>query len=187
MKLRKLRALSFTGPQLLLAFESDNAFGKEKKAAKDKKDNDAKKMYTDRKQETVEEARKAGFSLGMGAETVGAMTTAKLVRAAESPRQLQEVLVDFWCNHFNVDVNKGPVRTLRVADERDAIRPFVFGKFRSLLGASAHSPAMLFYLDNVKSTREMDGPAPGRQARRNQVAPPVATNVVTRRNLATPR
>lgn len=86
-------------------------------------------------------------------EAVGELQTAKLVRAADSNRQLQEVLVDFWSNHFNEDIRKGPLRSLKVVDERDVIRPHVFGKFRDLLGASAHSPAMLFYLDNASSTR----------------------------------
>jgi len=75
----------------------------------------------------------------------------KLLRAAFSERQLQEVLTDFWFNHFNVDARKGRDRFLLTAYERDAIRPHVFGKFRDLLGATAKSPAMLFYLDNWMS------------------------------------
>jgi uncharacterized protein (DUF1800 family) len=72
----------------------------------------------------------------------------KVLRAVYSERQLQEVLTDFWFNHFNVDARKGADR-LMVADyERDAIRPHVLGKFRDLLEATAKSPAMLFYLDN---------------------------------------
>ena len=72
----------------------------------------------------------------------------KLLRAIYSERQLQEVLVDFWFNHFNVFAGKGPDRFMLTSYERDVIRPNVFGKFRDLLGATAHSPAMLFYLDN---------------------------------------
>ncbi|MBI3262712.1 MAG: DUF1800 domain-containing protein, partial [Acidobacteria bacterium] len=75
----------------------------------------------------------------------------KLVRAVESERQLQEVLVDFWFNHFNVFAGKGQVRSMLTSYERDTIRPHVFGKFRDLLGASAQAPAMLFYLDNWQS------------------------------------
>jgi uncharacterized protein (DUF1800 family) len=82
------------------------------------------------------------------------LTAAKLVRAVESRRQLQEVLVDFWFNHFNVAGDKGEDRWMVGAYERDAIRPFVFGRFRDLLGATASHPAMLFYLDNWMSTRE---------------------------------
>src|SRR5215831_17784178 len=75
----------------------------------------------------------------------------KILRAVYSTRQLQEVLVDFWFNHFNVDARKGVDRFLLTEYERDVIRPHVFGKFRDLLGASAKSPAMLFYLDNWMS------------------------------------
>ena len=80
------------------------------------------------------------------------LVTAKTLRAVESKRQLQEVLVDFWGNHFNIDMRKGACSTLKVADDRDTIRPHVLGKFRDLLGASAKSAAMLFYLDNFQST-----------------------------------
>ncbi|UGQ45422.1 DUF1800 domain-containing protein [Massilia endophytica] len=73
---------------------------------------------------------------------------ARLLRAVESPRQLEEVLVDFWFNHFNVFSGKGEVRALATSFERDAIRPYVLGSFRDLLGATAKHPAMLFYLDN---------------------------------------
>jgi uncharacterized protein (DUF1800 family) len=78
----------------------------------------------------------------------------KLVRATESRRQLQEVLLDFWFNHFNVDLEKGADRWLVTTYERDALRPHLFGRFRDLLGAVAHSPAMLFYLDNWQSFRD---------------------------------
>src|SRR3954465_1042726 len=75
----------------------------------------------------------------------------KIVRAVYSERQLQEVLADFWFNHFNVDARKGRDRFLLTAYERDVVRPHVLGRFRDLLGATARSPAMLFYLDNWMS------------------------------------
>jgi uncharacterized protein (DUF1800 family) len=75
----------------------------------------------------------------------------KLLRAIYGERQLQEVLADFWFNHFNVDARKNRVRFLITEYERDAIRPHVLGRFRSLLGAVAKSPAMLVYLDNFMS------------------------------------
>lgn len=77
---------------------------------------------------------------------------ARLLPALQSPRQLQEVMVDFWYNHFNVFQGKGLDHALIANYEREAIRPFVFGRFRDLLGATAHHPAMLFYLDNWLST-----------------------------------
>ena len=76
---------------------------------------------------------------------------AKLLRAVYSNRQLQEVLADFWYNHFNVFIEKGDDRYLVTAYERDAIHPHVLGKFEDLLRATAQSPAMLFYLDNWES------------------------------------
>jgi uncharacterized protein (DUF1800 family) len=79
------------------------------------------------------------------------LTEAKLLRATYSNRQLEELLVDFWYNHFNVFLNKGGDRYLTPAYEREAIRPHVLGKFYDLLLATAESPAMLFYLDNWES------------------------------------
>jgi uncharacterized protein (DUF1800 family) len=76
---------------------------------------------------------------------------ARLVRAITSERQLEEVLVDFWFNHFNVFSGKGQVRVYLTEYEREAIRPYVLGNFRDMLGAVAESPAMLFYLDNFQS------------------------------------
>jgi uncharacterized protein (DUF1800 family) len=75
----------------------------------------------------------------------------KLLRAIYSNRQLEEVLTDFWFNHFNVYLDKGADHVLVTAYERDVIRPNVLGKFRDLLEATAKSPAMLFYLDNWES------------------------------------
>src|SRR5581483_5648889 len=83
----------------------------------------------------------------------------KVLRAIYSERQLQEVLTDFWFNHFNVDARKGPVRFMLPEYERDVIRPHVLGKFRDLLEADAKSPAMLFYLDNWMSA-DPHGPHP---------------------------
>ena len=76
------------------------------------------------------------------------ISMAKMTRAVYSERQLQEVMVDFWYNHFNVFAAKGADRWLITEYERDAIRPYAMGKFRDLLGATAKSPAMLFFLDN---------------------------------------
>jgi uncharacterized protein (DUF1800 family) len=72
----------------------------------------------------------------------------KLLRAIYSDRQLQEVMTDFWLNHFNVFIGKGADHYLLTSYERDVIRPHALGKFEDLLVATAQSPAMLFYLDN---------------------------------------
>jgi uncharacterized protein (DUF1800 family) len=77
---------------------------------------------------------------------------AKWQRGIHSNRQLQEVTIDFWFNHFNIDANKGLNRMWIGAYEREAIRPYIFGKFRDLLGATAKHPGMLYYLDNWQNS-----------------------------------
>ena len=79
---------------------------------------------------------------------VAELSMAKVTRAVYSERQLDEEMVDFWYNHFNVFAAKGADRWLITSYERDAIRPHAMGKFRDLLEATAKSPAMLFFLDN---------------------------------------
>ena len=111
-----------------------------------------------RQQQTLQMIEELEIAAGTSVQAIGELQLDKTTRAVESNRQLFEVLVDFWSNHFNLDVKKNAVRVLKVVDERDVIRPHVFGKFRDLLGASAKSPAMLIYLDNASSTREMNFP-----------------------------
>jgi uncharacterized protein (DUF1800 family) len=79
---------------------------------------------------------------------VDELVQAKLLRAIYSERQLEEVMTDFWFNHFNVFINKGADRVLLTNYDQDVIRPRAMGKFEDLLVATAKSPAMLFYLDN---------------------------------------
>ena len=81
----------------------------------------------------------------------GELQMSRILRAVYSERQLQEVMVDFWTNHFNVFAGKGADRWLLTSYDRDTIRPHTLGKFYDLLVADAQSPAMLFYLDNVQS------------------------------------
>jgi len=76
----------------------------------------------------------------------------KLARCIESPRQLQEVMTEFWFNHFNVFLNKGLDTILVDSYENQAIRPNALGNFRNLVEATCHHPAMLFYLDNWENT-----------------------------------
>jgi uncharacterized protein (DUF1800 family) len=90
-------------------------------------------------------------------QLVRELSEQKLLRAVYSERQLQEVLTDFWFNHFNVDARKGRARFMLTTYERDAIRPYV-------LGATAKSPAMLFYLDNWMSA-DPNGPHADAQGR----------------------
>jgi uncharacterized protein (DUF1800 family) len=79
------------------------------------------------------------------------LQSGKLLRAIYSERQLDQVMTDFWFNHFNIFINKGADRYMVTAYERDVIRPHALGKFKDLLLATAHSPAMMFYLDNWQS------------------------------------
>jgi uncharacterized protein (DUF1800 family) len=83
----------------------------------------------------------------------------RLIPAIESPRQLEEVMVDFWFNHFNVVAGKGLDHVLIGDYERYAIRPYATGRFRDLLGATAKHPAMLFYLDNWLSASPTGEPS----------------------------
>ena len=94
------------------------------------------------------------------------LSEGKVYRAILSNRQLEERLMDFWYNHFNVFLDKGADRYLVPTYEREAIRPHVLGKFRDLLEATAKSPAMLFFLDNWESV----GPDTSQQ-RRNAKRP----------------
>ena len=87
-------------------------------------------------------------------QIVGELIAATLTRHVYSPRQLFEVMVDFWSDHFNIYVAANPAPVLKPTDDRDVIRAHALGKFRDLLWASAHSPAMLTYLDNARSTKE---------------------------------
>jgi len=82
---------------------------------------------------------------------VAELQASRILRAVYSERQLQEVMVDFWSNHFNVFSGKGADRWLLPGYDRDTIRPNALGKFSTLLEATAKSPAMLFYLDNFQS------------------------------------
>jgi uncharacterized protein (DUF1800 family) len=103
---------------------------------------------------------------------VAELQAARVVRAVASPRQLNEVMVDFWLNHFNVFSGKGAVRWYLPAWERDVVRPHALGRFPELLAATARHPAMLFYLDNWLSARPdfviPAGPQRGRRAGLNE-------------------
>ncbi len=91
------------------------------------------------------------YKLGRPQQITQQLNASRILRAAYSEKQLQEVMVDFWTNHFNVYSNKAATRWFLPAYDRDAIRPNVLGNFKDLLTATAQSPAMLFYLDNFES------------------------------------
>ncbi|HEY6290588.1 MAG TPA: DUF1800 domain-containing protein [Terriglobia bacterium] len=94
-------------------------------------------------------------------EVLAELGREELLRAVYSSRQLQEVMVQFWMNHFNIFAGKGPDKWMLTSFERDTIRPRALGRFEDLLVATAQSPAMLFYLDNWMSSApgsDWDGP-----------------------------
>ena len=114
--------------------------------------NDARRDYRQALQEYYREN-----NLLQPARITAELQASRILRATYSERQLQEVLVDFWTNHFNVYANKGADRWLLVSYDRDTIRPHTLGKFKDLLLATAQSPAMLFYLDNYQSVSPKAG------------------------------
>ena len=97
---------------------------------------------------------------------VAELGMAKVTRAIYSNRQLQQVMDDFWFNHFNVFAGKGEDRYYLTSYERDVIQPHALGKFKDLLTATAKSPAMLFYLDNFLSADPKAAQRATRQQRR---------------------
>jgi len=101
-------------------------------------------------------------------QVIQELSMAKLERAIHSERQLEEIMVDFWLNHFNVFAGKSFERVLVTGYERDTIRPHAFGKFEELLLATAKSPAMLVYLDNARSSAAMENRPAGTRAREMQ-------------------
>jgi uncharacterized protein (DUF1800 family) len=122
---------------------------------------DLAKMYFDAERERRERKRAAGADSverpdqspaeQRGRRLAGEFADLAVVRAALSERQLYEVMVDFWTNHFNVFLAKGADRFLTPSYIEQTIRPRALGKFEDLLIATAQSPAMLFYLDNWES------------------------------------
>ncbi|MBT3323334.1 MAG: DUF1800 family protein [Anaerolineae bacterium] len=95
----------------------------------------------------------ARFELERFGQPIQEMIGATLVRQWRSSSQFYEVMVDFWSNHFNIFLPKNLCRVLKADDDRDVIRANAFGKFYDLLSASAHSPAMLVYLDQASSNK----------------------------------
>jgi len=104
------------------------------------------------------EGRQGGKDEEMGRRLAGEVEQLAVVRAALSRRQLYEVMVDFWANHFNVFFGKGADRVLAPSYIEETLRPRAFGKFADLLIATARSPAMLFYLDNWESVAPGSAP-----------------------------
>jgi len=136
-KLARLPIAGLDTLQLLAQYQDLNKFierdmGVDKKSLSEDEQKELRKKYEDH----------------LVARILDEMQSQRLIRAVESRRQLEEVLFDFWWNHFNVDWSKGPVRWMAPSYEKEAIRKHIFGSFQDLLRATAHHPAMLVYLDN---------------------------------------
>jgi uncharacterized protein (DUF1800 family) len=162
-KLAQLKSYAMTIPQLRAAYPKPK--GKKKRNAKGEevtdsagedglKENAAAVLKENSLSENEFEKNKDGMKAFRPRRILLELIDERLIRATESKRQLQEVMLDFWFNHFNIDFNKGQVKYFLVSYERDTLRPRLFGKFRDMLGAVAKSPGMLFYLDNFKSVRD---------------------------------
>jgi len=142
--------------------------------------NDLLKQYADAQRERRMVKRDKADSTAMSREDrmaiqqiglarrqfMGQLQSERVARAVASNRQLEEVMTDFWLNHFNVFAGKGPPEAYYLVEyERDVIRPNALGKFRDLLEAVAKSPAMLFYLDNARSMADSTRPRLASQRR----------------------
>ncbi len=100
-------------------------------------------------------------------QVVTQLQSSRVARAVASERQLQEVMTDFWENHFNVYAAKGAPEPYYLVDfDQNVIRPHALGKFRDLLEAVSRSPAMLFYLDNARSMADSTEPTLAGSGRR---------------------
>ncbi len=109
------------------------------------------------------------YDLKPAAQIVPQVAANRVLRAVYSERQLQEVMVDFWQNHFNVFAGKAAVRWYIPSYERDVLRKYALGNFKDLLVGTASHPAMLFYLDNFESASpNAQMPGNGQNAQRMQ-------------------
>ncbi|HEY4564425.1 MAG TPA: DUF1800 family protein, partial [Thermoanaerobaculia bacterium] len=163
--LQVLPALNMTTAQILQTYPPVGMVLQQAKQAgiipEDVKKGDLKAKADEDQRAALKEKVKA-FAMEKGyrpeRELLGQLMTQKLVRAVESENQLEEVMTDFWFNHFNVSLTDNKARPFLLSYERDAIRPHALGNFRDLLEATAKSPAMLVYLDNAQSTAAENEP-----------------------------
>ncbi|HEY4572381.1 MAG TPA: DUF1800 domain-containing protein [Thermoanaerobaculia bacterium] len=163
--LQVLPALGMTTAQILQTYPPVGMVLQQAKQAgvipDDIKPGDLKNKADEDQREALKAKVKA-FAMEKGyrpeKELLGQLMAQKLVRAVESENQLEEVMTDFWFNHFNVSLTDNKARPFLLSYERDAIRPHALGNFRDLLEATAKSPAMLVYLDNAQSTAAENEP-----------------------------
>lgn len=176
-----LRALE--GGRAAAAQNAQNAPNTAPKAPEEMTDQERR----ERQQKLAEYYRK--YDLRPANQLQPQITANRVLRAVYSERQLQEVMVDFWQNHFNVFAGKAAVRWYIPSYERDVLRKNALGNFKDLVAGTAQHPAMLFYLDNFESVAPNAQPAnnnPGRlqqAVRDGKLTPQMRERLKERRGL----
>ena len=145
-RLASLRTIHLSTADLIERYDIPREAKREIQARRAEMENASEDEVRDARRDLMRKYR--GQMDGTPRDVVQELQAAKILRAVYSERQLDEVLVDFWMNHFNVFAGKGPVKFMVGEYERDVVRPHAWGRFEDLLRATAESPAMLFYLDN---------------------------------------
>jgi len=163
-RLEGLRTLGMSGPELARTYPNPGLVLQEAQEAgvipRDMDPQSARGAEGEDRRAIFEKVKRWGARQGYRPqrELLGELLAQKLLRAVAAENQLTEVLTDFWYNHFYVSLADNETRSYVLAYERDAIRPHVLGPFRTLLGATAHHPAMLLYLDNARSVANAGSP-----------------------------
>ncbi len=167
-RLAALKTVGLSSHELLKGYELPPAARRELARRRGEMENDREGEKRDARRAFMQ--KYAGQMEGSPRQVLAELQEAKVLRAVYGERQLDEVLVDFWLNHFNVFAQKGPEKFLLGEFERQVLRPHAWGKFEDLLLATAESPAMLFYLDNWLSADPTAKPPRPRMRRRPEGA-----------------
>ena len=148
-RLSKLQSIHMSTEQILKVYPPNAAVRSmaHREGVIDRNDQNAKP--TEVRQKLKEFSKEKGFRPQR--ELLDELITQKLLRSVYNENQLAEVLTDFWFNHFNVSITDNQAKPWVLSYEHGAIRPYVLGRFRDMLGATAKHPAMLYYLDNNQS------------------------------------
>ncbi len=161
LRLRDLEVYKLSTPEIFAKYPNPGALLRsiEGNNKKGRNTDPAKEPTTDDKKERQAKLRELyrEYDLKPATQILAQVNANRVLRAAYSERQLQEVMVDFWQNHFNVYAGKGAVRWYIPSYERDVLRKNALGNFKDLLIGTAQHPAMLFFLDNFQSVAENNG------------------------------
>ncbi len=154
--LHTLKRISFGVTPAMLAHAREIGLDAyiEEQLSPESHDNSETENFIEKNFETLNMTPKERFELEKFGQPIQEMIEATLVRQWRSSSQFYEVMVDFWTNHFNIFLAKNPCRVLKADDDRDVIRAHALGNFHDILSASAHSPAMLTYLDQATSKKD---------------------------------